>query len=280
MAVVTALRPEHLPALYRLYRAQTDGLPHCLPPSAARFGADLQGFDPDRMIVAEQGGVACGFAAVAQVKDDQSNEGDALTALFFEDEPAGQALLDACAARSPAPLLAFPQAHGHGPIQAYNVGWHGLSDRLPAVTRLLTRNGYVPYYRELHLSASLSGDLPEAATIAGIDMLAGIGERGNFLQRAWVGEARLGLCIYQLLADKSDDPRAARTGYVDWLWVDDSLRRRGVARSLMLRAMAHLREIGCEACWLTTGADNWPAQPLYFSLGFEVVDCSACFRRG
>ena len=36
-------------------------------------------------------------------------------------------------------------------------------------------------------------------------------------------------------------------------------------------------EQGCTTCWLTTTADNWRAQPLYYSLGFEVLDCSVSF---
>ncbi len=32
-------------------------------------------------------------------------------------------------------------------------------------------------------------------------------------------------------------------------------------------------------CWLTTGADNWEAQPMYLLLGFEIVDTSACYTR-
>ena len=47
----------------------------------------------------------------------------------------------------------------------------------------------------------------------------------------------------------------------------------------MLRALGHLRRLGCDTCWLTTGADNWPAQPLYLALGFEIVDCSASYRK-
>lgn len=29
----------------------------------------------------------------------------------------------------------------------------------------------------------------------------------------------------------------------------------------------------------STGAANWPAQPLHLSLGSTIVDASACFRR-
>src|SRR5262245_46158028 len=98
MATVTTLRPEHIPALYRLYRVQTDSLPHCLAPGEARFRADLERFGAAGLLVAEEGGAAVGFAALAHVKDDHDTECDAVTALFFESEPDGHALLAACEA--------------------------------------------------------------------------------------------------------------------------------------------------------------------------------------
>lgn len=280
MIAITSLRDEHIPALYELYRAQTDGLPHCLTPSAGRFAADLTRPEAGQLLVAEAGGRAQGFAALRQVTDDRDVEADAVTALFFADDAAGAALLEECIRRArPGPLLAFAQSHGQSPVQAYNVGWDGLSDRLAAQARLLARHGFAPYYRELLLACDLAADIPAPSDTAGLALRDDIGEGGNFLQRAWLGEERVGLCIYATAAGATDDPRGAQVGYVHWLWADERVRRRGVARALMLRALAHLRSLGCEACWLGTGADNWPAQPLYLSLGFAVVDGTASFAR-
>jgi ribosomal protein S18 acetylase RimI-like enzyme len=47
----------------------------------------------------------------------------------------------------------------------------------------------------------------------------------------------------------------------------------------MLRTLEHMRSLGCHSCWLTTGAENWPAQPLYLALGFEIVDCTASYQK-
>lgn len=277
---ITELRPEHIPDLYALYRAQTDALPHCLTPGAARFAADLARPEAGQIVVAEAAGRALGFAAIGRLTDDQDVEADSVTALFFRDDAAGAMLLDACIARAqPGPLLAFAQAHGHVPVQAYNAGWEGLSDRLAAQASLLARRGFAPYYRELLLAADLLSVEAAPAAIAGMELRGDIGDGGNFLQRAWSGGERVGLCVYSALAAAADDERGARTGYIHWLWTDDRFRRRGIARALMQRAMADLRARGCDVCWLGTGAANWSAQPLYLALGFAVVDGTASFIR-
>ena len=87
------------------------------------------------------------------------------------------------------------------------------------------------------------------------------------------------MCVYSTLAALSDDPQAAQWGYIHWLHVAPELRRHGLARYLLTSALDRLYRERCSGCWLTTGADNWPAQPLYLSLGFEIADASATFRR-
>lgn len=279
MAIITDLRAEHIPALYALYRAQTDRLPHTLTTSMERFQADLSRFS-EGLIVVEEEGTARGFAALKFLKDDQDVEADAITALFFSDETVGGMLLAECARRArPGTLLAFPQAHGNSPIASYNSGWDGLSDRLPAQARVLVRRGFAPYYRELLLACDLSDVISMPTDLGEIRLTADLSKEGDLLQRAWVGERRIGMCFYSTLVHVADDPRAMRTGYIGWIWTDEEYRRRGIARTLMLRSMAHLQSLGCETCWLGTGADNWLAQPLYLSLGFQIVDGTASFRR-
>jgi ribosomal protein S18 acetylase RimI-like enzyme len=280
MAQITALQPEHLADLYRLYRAQTDPLPHCLTPSFARFAADLARPEAGQIIVAASADRALGFAALQTVTDDQEQAADAVTTLFFDDDAAGAALLEACAARArPGPLLAFPQASGHVAVQGYNAGWDGLSDRLASQARLLARHGFVPYYRELLLSCGLAAAPPDMPTLDGIRLEGGASDNGGERERAWINEERIGLCLFATTEAAADDQRAARVGYINWLWTDERTRRRGVARTLMLRALERLRARGCDTCWLSTGADNWPAQALYLRLGFAVVDTTASFIR-
>jgi len=280
MVSLSTFRPEHIPALYDLYVAQTAGLPHCLLSSQVRFAVDLTRPEVGQILVAEAEGPVAGFAVLRAVTDDQDREADAVTALFFVDEVAGAALLEACVQRARSgPVLAFPQAHGNAPVQGYNAGWDGLSDRLSVQARLLAQCGFVPYYRELLLACDLDGEVGEARVSDEVAFEGGASEHGGFRQRAWLGGERVGLCLYATTAANSDDPRAARTGYVHWLWTDEATRRRGVARELMLRALVHLRSLGCERCWLGTGADNWPAQTLYLALGFVVVDSTVSFLR-
>lgn len=280
MLLTTTLRPDHLDALYQLYRAQTSELPHCLPPGPRRFAADLARPEAGQILVAEAGGHASGFAAMGPVTDDEDREAEAITALFFDDEAAGATLLDACLRRAgPGPLLAFPQSNGNAPVQGYNAGWDGLSERLAAQARLLEGRGFTPYYRELLLGHDLSAAIDAPSELAGFVLEGGVSERGGYRQRAWIGDERVGLCLYDTLAEASDDPRAARTGVVNWVWSDEQFRRRTIGHTLMLRALAHLQALGCEACWLSTGADNAPAQALYLALGFAVVDSTVSFLR-
>jgi ribosomal protein S18 acetylase RimI-like enzyme len=276
MQIVT-LAPAHLPALYDLYLRQIADVPHSLTPSRGAFATSLQGAS-EKLLVAEVDGQARGFAAFAHVKDG-SWEADAIVALFFDDPAAGAELLQACAARATGPELhAFPATHAECPVPGYNGGWDGLSDRVPHVAQLLARHGFGPHFRELHLTLDLVAYTPEERAVPGSALQEQIGERDALFQVLDQGR-ELAACYVKLLGGYYDDPRAASIGYVDWLWVDESLRRRGVARMLMHRALTVLKRRGCATCWLTTTADNWPAQPLYLSLGVSVVDCSASFKR-
>src|SRR5207248_704004 len=96
---------------------------------------------------------------------------------------------------------------------------------------------------------------------------------------AMQGDQEAGICVYGTLADLSDDPQAARCGYIWGLYAAPEFRRQGIARHLLTTAMEQLYRQGCASCWLTTTSDNWEAQPLYLALGFEIVDTSASFRK-
>ena len=97
--------------------------------------------------------------------------------------------------------------------------------------------------------------------------------------RALDGNTEVGVCSYSTLTFLTDEPAAGRTGYIWWLHVNETHRRRGIARALMAAATDQLAAQGCTTCWLTTAADNWAAQSLYYALGFDVVDGSVSFRK-
>jgi ribosomal protein S18 acetylase RimI-like enzyme len=285
MTPIKIVEPQatHAAALRQIYLSATSAAPHC------RFAPDVERFAeclirpravPTRIFVAEEQGSPQGFAALVRVKNEADGvEQNAITALFFQHPTAGQALLDACEAQVSGDLEAFPAEHGRCPITGYNGGWDGLSDRMPAVAQLLSRNGYTPYYRELSLICDLAGAVTApGAGPDGVDVRASIGDEKQFVLQALIGEQEAGECHYVTLSHLHD-AGAARTGYVWWLNVQPEARRRGIGRYLMLRTLEHLRGLGCDSCWLTTGAENWPAQPLYLALGFEIVDCSASYRK-
>jgi ribosomal protein S18 acetylase RimI-like enzyme len=233
----------------------------------------------EKLMVAEIAGSARGFAGSAKVKDDEW-QAEAIIALFFDEPATGSLLLEACRARATEPELhAFPWTHGQCPVPGYNAGWDGLSDQIPAIGQLLTQHGFGPHFRELNLALDLAAYEPIESTVTGIDVHEQIGVAGETIFKIIEQERTLAECGVKLLGNHYDDPRAATIGYIDWLWVDESLRRRGVARMLMQRALALLKRQGYTTCWLTTGATNWPAQPLYLSLGFRVVDCSTSYKR-
>jgi ribosomal protein S18 acetylase RimI-like enzyme len=274
----------HAGALREIYLSMTSGAPHCrFVPDVERFGMCL--VSPQnattRVFVAEEHGMPKGFAALGRAHNETDDSTyDAITALFFAHAEAGRALLKACEAQAASgDVLAFPAAHSECPIVGYNGGWDGLPDRIPSVARLLARHGYAPYYRELHLTCDLSDAAPvSGAAPAGISLRESLGEYGQHILQALVGDREAGVCHYKTLARLGEEA-ASRTGSVWWLHVEPDARRRGVGRYLMLEALDHLRRQGCDTCWLTTGADNWPAQPLYLALGFEIVDCSASYRK-
>ncbi|HWQ16129.1 MAG TPA: GNAT family N-acetyltransferase [Roseiflexaceae bacterium] len=291
MMNITAPQPAHIDTLHAIYRAAVADAPHCrFAPDAARFRDELLGVAPPaplfrgpserRMFVAEEDGMARGFASFIRFTDWDGVEHQAVTALFCAGETAGRALLGACeAAAGPGTLEAFPQSHGKSPLSEYNGGWDGLPDRVPDVARILARAGYAPFYRELHMTLDLRRFPPAPAALpAGLELRVEPLE-GRIRLRTLDGEVEMASLGFGTLAPLAADPRAARTGYIWWLEVEEGYRRRGIARALMAEALAQLVDLGCEECWLTTAADNWPAQPLYLALGFAAVDCSTSFRK-
>jgi GNAT superfamily N-acetyltransferase len=281
------LRPDHIPALYALYTGATQRAGHCrLAPSEARFAQAL--LAPARantvIFAAAEGGAARGFAALVPLKPaDDGVRRATVSALFFADDAAGQRLLDACVRRAEQEgveeLHAFSATHFRSPVPGYNGGWNGLSDQLPAVARLLARNGFAPFYRELHLALDFARFPPASpASSPQVELVYGRTDWGGHRLVAQVEGQEAGDCEYNTLADLSDHPDAARCGYVWGLYVAEGARRRGIGRYMMGHVLANLREMGCDACWLTTGAANWAAQPLYLSLGFEVVDASTSYK--
>lgn len=282
---IVPYQPAHLPGLYEAYRQTTANVPHCrFIPSLNYTGRALAQADQAgaALLVAEEHGEVRGITTlrpVALAKDGVPEL--EITGLFAPEEATAATLLEACLSRAEGArrIVAFPAEHGHCPMPSYNAGWDGLSDKLPWVARVLARHGFVPTYRELHLEC-VAPHFPAVlmSTPPGITMVTGT-EDGYLAVRAMAGEQEAGICLFMLLSKNSDHPEADAWGYVDWLHVADAQRRRGLGRYLMTWTLRRLREQGCRGCWLTTGANNWPAQPLYLSLGFEILDTSSSWEK-
>jgi GNAT superfamily N-acetyltransferase len=78
-----------------------------------------------------------------------------------------------------------------------------------------------------------------------------------------------GVIVGMVIASISDEYRGPvlglPRGYVNGVYVEPKLRRRGIARALTLAAIGWLRERGCVAVRLRASDDG---RPLYTSLGF------------
>lgn len=285
---IVALRTAHLDDLYDIYCQVTTHAAHCrFRPSVAHFHTSLMQLasSATQIFVAEQQATALGFAALLNHDGaaDMTREAT-ISGLFVQDERAGQALLEACLlqarARNLQQLLAFANHHHGCPVPSYNAGWDGLSDRMSLAGRLLAKNGFSPYHRELHLAYAgpLYPPAPTRAT-APITLVEQTTAQDHHSLIAMLGDEEVGNCEFSTLAALTDDPRATRWGYIWGLYASPACRRQGIARQLLTTAMDQLYRQGCTGCWLTTASDNWEAQPLYLTLGFEIVDSSTSFRK-
>jgi ribosomal protein S18 acetylase RimI-like enzyme len=61
-------------------------------------------------------------------------------------------------------------------------------------------------------------------------------------------------------------------GFVNFLGVEESKRRKGYARKLLQHAIDDLKKQGCTVVWLLTRVVNTKAQKLYESMGFKEYE--------
>lgn len=69
-------------------------------------------------------------------------------------------------------------------------------------------------------------------------------------------------------------------GYIDFLGVEPSMRRRGLGAELVRAGVEVLRANGCDRCHLTVREDNDGARALYAALGFTEERTIVPLRRG
>lgn len=142
-------------------------------------------------------------------------------------------------------------------------------------TRVLCRAFETPgnnASREVISVAEVDGRV--AGVLAAFPVQETVGRAGAFLRLAlrtippwrWPGA----LWLYWSGARAVPSPPDAAF-YIDALAVEESLRRRGAARSLLAAAEARARELGMPAIALDTSLDNKPARALYLSAGYDEV---------
>ena len=66
-------------------------------------------------------------------------------------------------------------------------------------------------------------------------------------------------------------PDISECGWVRWVATDLDRRREGLARALVIGALAIAEEEGCREARLHTSTDRLAAIPLYLQLGFEPL---------
>ena len=126
--------------------------------------------------------------------------------------------------------------------------------------------------REVVTVAELDGSI--AGALAGFPVEETVGRAGAFLRLAlrtippwrWPGA----MWLYWTGARAVPNPPDSAY-YVDALAVDEPLRRRGAARSLLGEAELRARDLGLPAIALDTSLDNKPARALYLNAGYDEV---------
>ena len=73
--------------------------------------------------------------------------------------------------------------------------------------------------------------------------------------------------------------RTSPVAYLEGLWVDPDLRRRGVAQDLVQAVESWARGEGLTELASDTGLENRPSQAFHAHLGFEETDRAICYRK-
>ena len=98
-------------------------------------------------------------------------------------------------------------------------------------------------------------------------------------QVAWYGEEPVGMVLNFLRPDE-DEHFGRRRGYTEFINVARDWRRRGVARALIVRSFAVLKQRGMQEAGLDVYVDNLTgARQLYESLGYQATGSIRCYRR-
>jgi ribosomal protein S18 acetylase RimI-like enzyme len=291
--------PEWVAPARSLFNASSRKLSHCFQALPSEFRAavfrDAQLAGECRRVVFCRANRLGGFA-VAALNHDPSLEaplriartGDVtILCLCADGLESGRALLDDLlewARKRGAPrIVGFDAGEQHNNLPFFNCGFAGLPELYPTVPQLLTMNGFSLAHRELQMQADIEPvsvfDPLQSPLPAGILSVWARTAPCKLELCAADGVRTVGSCVAHKVEERQQDPRARQCAYVSWLGVDPEYQRRGIGRALLTSMIERLMRLGMRQVLLTTGSQNWRAQPLYLSMGFRVVGTSISLTR-
>lgn len=306
-----------LSAACDLFNRLTAGLPHCFPTHREEFlkwfaAEPHQARDPIRLVVVMRGrltGLAVGAVNTGPNCDGSfrvAGVGDAsIPAFLCEDVSSADRLLHSLEQHFRAVgaerLVMFDAGEHDNNPPFFNAGFAACPEAIPVVCQALARSGFTLANRELHMTRATDlddgtstlrvADGGEPASRAGcppsdpFPLPAGITVRwsncspANLEVDAFSGVRNAGGCTGRCLRDFHESPEAASVGYIDWLGINPDFQRQGLGRALLYRMLLKMSDWPIQRVFLTTGSQNWRAQPLYLSMGFGVVGTSVTLVR-
>lgn len=123
------------------------------------------------------------------------------------------------------------------------------------VESLQVRRGLSPQEARAKADADTDGPLPRGVRTPGMVFLSARRD-GQVLGGVWAAV---------------QGPGRAGEAWINFLWVDPTVRRQGLARRLVDVTAAEVRRQGAEHLALNVFGDNSGAIALYAALGFQVV---------
>jgi ribosomal protein S18 acetylase RimI-like enzyme len=272
------------------------------------------GFDPEGLIVAEDGGRVVGFAHAGFGPDSPpgppqrlDRELGTIAMLAVEpgpDEPAvGRGLLAEAEGYLERRGARVIYAGGQTPLDPFYRGvyggseWAGILESHDAFRRAATAAGYDPVSTTILLDLDVAGVEVRDPRAPLLRRLARIEVEEDAAPADWWEATSLGQSsiVRFRLVSKADDAvlaRAsawdmaafgridgrARTGVYD-LAVEPQHRRKGYGRHLVAEILRKVKDQWGEIVSVQTRSGNEPALGLYRSMGFRAVDSAILYRR-
>ena len=290
--VIRPLTNEWLDPARDLYNMLTRRLPHCFPAGRSEFREAMEAppelANAPLQFAAIEGDWLQGFA-FGSVCDDSdgparvAEPGDGLlTGLYCRSSAAAEALISAALRHlglaGAARFVAFDAGESRNHLRFFNSGFPACSETLAFVPQSLARSGFVVATRELHLTRDLICE--ETGPPSHLKSPPGIGARwisdhpALLELHAMRRERAIARCEGRLLQSRLNAAAARSRGYIQWLGVDPEFQGRGIGRFLLREMLRRMALLGMKQVFLTTGSQNWRAQPLYYSEGFVLAGTS------